>query len=71
MSSIVERMSAGLEAAAVKIMLLCEQLQFEQQENRKLRNALKQIRDCTWDGKTNTAPTLAGWMQQVAREALE
>jgi len=71
MSSIVEKMSAGLEAAAVEIMLLREQLQFEQQENRKLRNALERIAVCVWDSKTNTTPTLAGWMQQVAREALK
>lgn len=71
MSSIVEKMSNGLDAAATEIMLLREQLEFEQAENKKYRNALERIAVCVWDSKTNTAPTLAGWMQAIAREVLE
>ena len=46
MSSIVEKMSNNLDAAASEIMLLREQLEFEQKENRKFREALERIAVC-------------------------
>lgn len=69
--SIVEKMSNGLDAAAAEIMLLREQLEFEQKENRKFREALERIALCDWPGSAPGIYSRADWMQQVAREVLE
>ena len=71
MSSIVKKMSNGLDAAATEIMLLREQLKFEQAENKKFREVLERIALCDWPGLAPGIYSRADWMQQIAREALE
>jgi hypothetical protein len=69
MSSIVEKMSAGLEAAAAEILLLRETLEYEQTENKKLREALWQIAAGALPASGDST-TRVEFLRSKAREAL-
>jgi hypothetical protein len=71
MSSIVEKMSSGLDIAATEIMLLRECLEFQQQESRKFREALERIALCDWPGPLPLKLSRADWLQEIAKEALK
>ena len=71
MSSIVEKISDGLNVAATEIMLLRDQLKFEQAENKKFRESLERIAICDWPGPHPLELSRADWMQQIAKEALK
>jgi hypothetical protein len=64
-------MIENLDPVATEIMLLRDQLKFEQVESKKFREALERIALCNWPGPHPIELSRADWMQQVVREALE